>query len=258
MGSSENPAGDMAESSILISVVVILSVLPGSLGDNYNVGGLVAASIISFFAFVAMIVMLVLVVTWNHWFPRYQNWKGRTKRPRPIKPKFDFPPQQNGVQHIPLSNQNSRPGSRPSTQRGGIVSKPQNGTPAVYSAVNPSDSWIQGTSPTGYEEKAGQINFGEEEEDVIVTEILKTSQIANGRGTNTGPSQSNGIGQTVTADGIGQTVTADEIQLTLERQPMEGDKTTGGIMDFHFPEDEAVVNLSASKRDQNDGEMILY
>lgn len=196
-----------------------------------------------------MIVMLVLVVTWNHWFPRYQNWKGRTKRPRPIKPKFDFPPQQNGVQHIPLSNQNSRPGSRPSTQRGGIVSKPQNGTPAVYSAVNPSDSWIQGTSPTGYEEKAGQINFGEEEEDVIVTEILKTSQIANGRGTNTGPSQSNGIAQTVTAD---------EIQLTLERQPMEGDKTTGGIMDFHFPEDEAVVNLSASKRDQNDGEMILY
>lgn len=106
--------------------------------------------------------------------------------------------------------------------------------------------------------QAGQINFGEEEEDVIVTEILKTSQIANGRGTNTGPSQSNGIGQTVTADGIGQTVTADEIQLTLERQPMEGDKTTGGIMDFHFPEDEAVVNLSASKRDQNDGEMILY
>lgn len=106
--------------------------------------------------------------------------------------------------------------------------------------------------------QAGQINFGEEEEDVIVTEILKTSQIANGRGTNTGPSQSNGIAQTVTADGIGQTVTADEIQLTLERQPMEGDKTTGGIMDFHFPEDEAVVNLSASKRDQNDGEMILY
>lgn len=97
--------------------------------------------------------------------------------------------------------------------------------------------------------QAGQINFGEEEEDVIVTEILKTSQIANGRGTNTGPSQSNGIAQTVTAD---------EIQLTLERQPMEGDKTTGGIMDFHFPEDEAVVNLSASKRDQNDGEMILY
>lgn len=97
--------------------------------------------------------------------------------------------------------------------------------------------------------QAGQINFGEEEEDVIVTEILKTSQIANGRGTNTGPSQSNGIEQTVTAD---------EIQLTLERQPMEGDKTTGGIMDFHFPEDEAVVNLSASKRDQNDGEMILY
>lgn len=82
-----------------------------------------------------------------------------------------------------------------------------------------------------------------------MTEILKTSQIANGRGTNTGPSQSNGIAQTVTAD---------EIQLTLERQPMEGDKTTGGIMDFHFPEDEAVVNLSASKRDQNDGEMILY
>lgn len=82
-----------------------------------------------------------------------------------------------------------------------------------------------------------------------MTEILKTSQIANGRGTNTGPSQSNGIEQTVTAD---------EIQLTLERQPMEGDKTTGGIMDFHFPEDEAVVNLSASKRDQNDGEMILY
>lgn len=37
----------------------------GSLGDNYNVGGLVAASIVSFFAFVAMIVMLVLVVTWS-------------------------------------------------------------------------------------------------------------------------------------------------------------------------------------------------
>lgn len=236
----------MAESSILTCVVVILSILPGSLGDNYNVGGLVAASIVSFFAFVAMIVMLVLVVTWNHWFPRYQNWQGRTKRPRPIKPKFDFPPKQNGVQHIPLSNQNSsRPGSRPSTQRGGIVSKPQNGTPAVY----PSDSWTQGTSPTGYEEKTGQINFGEEEDDVIVTDILKTSQIANEGGTNNGPSQSSGIGQTVAAD---------EIQLTLERQPMEGDKTTGGIMDFHFPEDEAVVNLSASKRDQNDGEMILY
>lgn len=31
VGSSENPAGDMAESSILISVVVILSVLPGKL-----------------------------------------------------------------------------------------------------------------------------------------------------------------------------------------------------------------------------------
>lgn len=51
-------------------------------------------------------------------------------------------------------------------------------------------------------------------------------------------------------------MTADEIELTLERQPMEEDKTTGGIMDF--PEDEAVVHLSASKRDQNDGEMILY
>lgn len=51
-------------------------------------------------------------------------------------------------------------------------------------------------------------------------------------------------------------MTADKIELTLERQPMEEDKTTGGIMDF--PEDEAVVHLSASKRDQNDGEMILY
>lgn len=88
---------------------------------------------------------------------------------------------------------------------------------------------------------------GEEEDEVIVAEILRTSQIANGGGINTGPSQSNGIGQTVTAD---------EIELTLERQPMEEDKTTGGIMDF--PEDEAVVHLSASKRDQNDGEMILY
>lgn len=95
--------------------------------------------------------------------------------------------------------------------------------------------------------QTGQINFGEEEDEVIVTEILRTSQIANGGGINTGPSQSNGIGQTVTAD---------EIELTLERQPMEEDKTTGGIMDF--PEDEAVVHLSASKRDQNDGEMILY
>lgn len=238
----------MAESSLLTCVVVMFSILPGSLGDNYNVGGLVAASIVSFFAFVAMIVMLVLVVTWNHWFPRYQNWRGRTKRPRPIKPKLDFPPQQNGVQHIPLSNQNSsRPGSRPSTQRGVIVSKSQNGAPAVYSAVKPSDSWTQANSPTGYEEKTGQINFGEEEDEVIVTEILRTSQIANGGGINTGQSQSNGIGQTVTAD---------EIELTLERQPMEEDKTTGGIMDF--PEDEAVVHLSASKRDQNDGEMILY
>lgn len=95
--------------------------------------------------------------------------------------------------------------------------------------------------------QTGQINFGEEEDEVIVTEILRTSQIANGGGINTGPPQSNGIGQTVTAD---------EIELTLERQPMEEDKTTGGIMDF--PEDEAVVHLSASKRDQNDGEMILY
>lgn len=80
-----------------------------------------------------------LVFLRNHWFPQYQNWRGRTKRPRPIKPKYDFPPQQNGVQHIPLSNQNSsRPGSRPSTQRGVIVSKSQNGAPALYSAVKPS------------------------------------------------------------------------------------------------------------------------
>lgn len=241
----------MAERSIVTFAVVILSILPGSLGDNYNVGGLVAASIVSFFAFVAMLVMLVLVVTWNHWFPRYQQWQGRTKRPRPIQPKLDFPPQQNGVQNIPMSNQNaSRPGSRPSTQRGGIVSKPQNGTPAVYSAVNPSDSWIQETSPTGYEEKTGQINFGEEEEEVIVTDILKTSQIQNEGVTNNGPSQSSVI--------LGQTVTTDEIQLTLEKQPIEGEKTTGGIMDFHFPEDDAVVNLSGSKRGQNDTEMILY
>ena len=71
----------------------------------------------------------------NQWFPQFQKWRGRTKQPRPVKPKFDLPPKQNGTQSIRLSTHSmSRPSSGPPTPR---VSKVQNGAPAVYTA-NPT------------------------------------------------------------------------------------------------------------------------
>nr|XP_022312943.1 uncharacterized protein LOC111117981 [Crassostrea virginica] len=235
----------MAEQSIFPCVFVLLSLLPGSLGDNYTIGGLVASSIVSFFAFVAMIVMLILVITWNQWFPQFQKWRGRTKQPRPVKPKFNLPPKQNGTQSIRLSTQSmSRPSSGPPTPR---VSKVQNGAPAVYTA-NPTDTWIQEIQSTAYEEKVGQMSFDEEE--VIVTELVKeTTQ-------DPAPPPPSGLPQ---SNGHTQTVKADEIQLTLEKQPMEAEKTTDGVMDFHFGvDDDAVVNLSSGKQDSDEGEMILY
>ena len=89
-----------------------------------------------------------------------------------------------------------------------------------------------------------------DEEEVIVTELVKeTTQ-------DPAPPPPSGLPQ---SNGHTQTVKADEIQLTLEKQPMEAEKTTDGVMDFHFGvDDDAVVNLSSGKQDSDEGEMILY
>ena len=89
-----------------------------------------------------------------------------------------------------------------------------------------------------------------DEEEVIVTELVKeTTQ-------DPVPPPPSGLPQ---SNGHTQTVKADEIQLTLEKQPMEAEKTTDGVMDFHFGvDDDAVVNLSSGKQDSDEGEMILY
>ena len=96
--------------------------------------------------------------------------------------------------------------------------------------------------------QVGQMSFDEEE--VIVTELVKeTTQ-------DPAPPPPSGLPQ---SNGHTQTVKADEIQLTLEKQPMEAEKTTDGVMDFHFGvDDDAVVNLSSGKQDSDEGEMILY
>ncbi|XP_062581516.1 uncharacterized protein LOC134243298 [Saccostrea cucullata] len=240
---------------LLETLLVLLSLLPGTHGDNYNLGGLVASSIVTFFAFIAMIVMLVLVVTWNHWFPKYQAWQGKKKSPRPRKPKFEFP-KQNGAQSLPLSTRTtpSRPGSRPSTQRGGTLTILQNGgsKTAVYNSVS-TDHWIQEIPTPRYEEKSKQINFDEEdEEQVIVTEVVTDSQTTHIPMTSP-PANNN---QSIS---LSETVTAEEIHMTLEKQPIESQGTTNGVMNFHFQDDdEAVANLSASRRGQNEDEMILY
>ncbi|XP_061165955.1 uncharacterized protein LOC133199404 [Saccostrea echinata] len=240
---------------LLKTLLVFLSFLPGSRGDNYTLGGLVASSIVTFFAFIAMIVMLVLVITWNHWFPKYQAWQGKTKSPRPIKPKFEFP-KLNGAQSIPLSTKTtpSRPGSRPSTQRGGTLTMIQNGTSknAIYNSVS-TDHWIQEIPTPRYEEKSKQINFDEEdEEQVIVTEIVTDSNTTHIPVTTPLSNHNQNIS-------LNETVKAEEIQMTLEKQPIESKGTTNGVMNFHFQDDdEAVANLSASRRAQNEDELILY
>lgn len=49
--------------------------------------------------------------------------------------------------------------------------------------------------------------------------------------------------------------------MTLQKEPIESEKTTDGVMNFQFQDDdddEAVANLSASRRGQEEEEMILY
>ncbi|XP_056017878.1 uncharacterized protein LOC125670987 isoform X2 [Ostrea edulis] len=195
-----------------------------------------------------------IIFTRNRWFPKYQRWQGRRKMPRPRKPKFDLSPNQNGVKSVPstIKVTSSRPGSRPSTQRGGDIMKLQNGSHVntVYSA-NSTDHWIQEIPTPRYEEKGKQINFEEEEdeEQVIVTEVVTDLNSTH---------KPNVENQNIS---LSQTVKAEEIQMTLQKEPIESEKTTDGVMNFQFQDDdddEAVANLSASRRGQEEEEMILY
>jgi hypothetical protein len=46
--------------------------------------------------------------------------------------------------------------------------------------------------------------------------------------------------------------------MTLQKEPIETEKTTDGVMNFNFnDDDEAVANLSASRQGQEE-DMILY
>ncbi|XP_025100628.1 uncharacterized protein LOC112567933 isoform X2 [Pomacea canaliculata] len=65
-----------------LSIALSFHLLPVVSADTYNLGGLVAASVVAFVLLVVIIAMLILGTLWNDWYPAVQKARGKVKVPR--------------------------------------------------------------------------------------------------------------------------------------------------------------------------------
>ncbi|XP_060071804.1 uncharacterized protein LOC132551645 [Ylistrum balloti] len=143
--------------------LLVLGFIPGVLCDNYTLSGLVASSIASVFFLIMLVVVLTMGIIWHRWFPRYQLARSKVKIPRHIR----FAKLRGSrVEIIEPESRSLHLTSYPPSMRSTKLMVP---TTTTYQKA---DSWIK--QQGRYEEPAPKesvMNFGEEEGDVIVTEI---------------------------------------------------------------------------------------
>ncbi|XP_033744616.1 uncharacterized protein LOC117330441 [Pecten maximus] len=217
-------------------ILLLLSFIPGGLCDNYNLSGLVASSITSVFFLILLVAVITMGVIWHRWFPRYQLSRNKVKIPRHVR----FAKLKGSrVEIIEPEGRSLHLTSYPPSMRSTKVMVP---TATTYQKA---DSWIKEQRRYGEDPvpKESVMNFGEEDGDVIVTEVVPEVEIPKSR-----------LNTTIQVDPDKPTsnATDDEISRLNRRQSdLVTNQSIGGV--FNFDDEDTVLDSNVG----NEG-TVLY
>lgn len=233
-------------------------------GYNYTYAGLVASSVVAFVVLLIAVGILIVLVTWESWYPKFMYNRGKVKVPREPKVKrrpvsmlnggFSYP---ESVGRNPSTYGSSRimtNGKASSTRPILLTESPREGLGDLTS--NKTDSWIQEISTPRYDENSQKIDFEEEEEEVIVTELIDIDTGSPAVITTHQP-----IGSDDRVPSAAQKNILSKTTTDFRADKVTGSKqlsqTVGG--DFYFGAesgDEDTENIRAKKDDEE--KMVLY
>lgn len=153
-------------------ILLILSFIPGGLCDTYTLSGLVASSIAAVFYLILLVALITMGIIWHRWFPRYQLARHKVKIPRHVR----FATLKGRRVEVIEPERSLQLTSYPPSMRSTKVMVP---TTTTYQKA---DSWIK--EQRRFDDpipKESVMNFGEEDGDVIVTEVEPEREIPKSR-----------------------------------------------------------------------------
>ncbi|XP_052261698.1 uncharacterized protein LOC127865780 isoform X1 [Dreissena polymorpha] len=141
--------------------IIFGNIVPGVAASGSNIGGLIAAAVISFFCLVAAVVMVFIAFLWRDWYLKRQLQKGKRRVARNLAP-------------LRLWRSRSKPSlnTTPASARRIIGVASRESTMNRQQLIR-GDSWFsQVQGGKRFEEKVQTIELEAEEDDVVVAEIM--------------------------------------------------------------------------------------